>query len=293
MATIKIKELPVKSYDGINSTDLMIIEDSIDTKQITVEDLQLFFSSDKKVTALKESIEQLLNELEDEFNQKINNLRKDDSDIENRLTDLYNDHERTKQRLGNLIEKVVDIENLLNATIERVEKNETSISNLQEFTKEIRSDLDTAMKNIEDHADEIDKIKDKNEEQDLRFEVNEEYMNEFKEEYTEKMKELDETINDDRNSAKEYSDQLYDQIMQYIDFYHHLHEDPPNFDDPNQADTQQMNLIFKVGSIYETVDEDFDPEGNLPGEWEYVGMTNVYDNDGNIKMRKYTYVRTI
>lgn len=293
MATIKIKELPVKSLDSINSTDLMIIEDSIDTKQITVEDLQLFFSSDKKVTALRESMEQLLTELENEFNEKINSLRRDDNEIENRLNDLYNDHERTKQRLGNLIEKVVDIENLLNTTIERVEKNETSISNLQKFTTEIRSDLDTAMKNIEDHTDEIDKIKDKNEEQDLRFEVDEEYINEFKEEYDKKMKELDETINTDRETAKTYSDQLYDQIIQYIDFYHHLHEDPPNFDDPNQADTQQMNLIYKVGTIYETTIEDFEPEGNLPGTWEYVGMTNVYDNDGSIKLRKYTYVRTI
>lgn len=293
MATIKIKELPIKTLDAISSTDIMVIEDNIDTKQITVQDLQLFFSSDKKITALKDAVESTMNEIVKDFTQQMAKLLRDDAEINKRIDDLYSDHERTKARLGDLIEKVVDIENLLDATIERVEFNEVAITNLQEFTKKIRLDLDTTIKNIENHKEQISDIQDKDKEQDLRFEVDEQFINEFKEEYKKKMEELDKTINEDRDSAKKYSDQLYDQIMQYIDFYHHLHDDPPNFDDPNQADTQQMNLIFKVGSIYETIDEDFEPEGNLPGKWEYVGMTNIYDNDGNIKMRKYTYVRTI
>lgn len=293
MATIKIKELPIKTLDAISSTDIMVIEDNIDTKQITVQDLQLFFSSDKKITALKDAVESTMNEIVNDFTQQMAKLLRDDAEINKRIDDLYSDHERTKARLGDLIEKVVDIENLLNATIERVESNELAISNLQEFTKEIRSDLDIAIKNIENHKEQISDIQDKDKEQDLRFEVDEQFINEFKEEYEKKMEELDNLIEEDRDEAKRYSDQLYDQIMKYIDFYHHLHEDPPNFDDPNQADTQQMNLIYKVGTIYETTIEGFEPEGNLPGEWAYIGMTNIYDNNGNIKMRKYTYTRVI
>lgn len=291
MATIKIKELPKKELSKISSEDIMVIEDKVDTKQITVEELQIFFSSDNKIKALKELLEKELSELDKKFEESIKELVNDDTDLVNRLNDLYNDHENTKARLGNLIEKVVDIENLLNNTISRVEKNETSISNLQTFTKELRIDLDKAMSDIIEHTNEISNIKDKNEEQDERFMLNEEIIKEFKEEYKQKMQELDKEVSDNKDIAKEYSDQLYDKIMQYIDFYHHYHEDPPNFDDPNWADTKQMNLIYKVGTIYETIQEDFNPKDNLPGTWEYIGVTNVYNSNNDVVIQKHTYVR--
>lgn len=293
MATIKIKELPIKEYKDISNDDIMVIEDKNDTKHITVQDLQLFFSSDLKIMALKEAIENSLTELEKTFNVKLKEIINDDNSTKKQLTDLYNDHERTKARLGDLIEKVVDIENLLNETVERVEKNEISISNLQTFTKQIRTDLDNAVTRIDGHDKDISNIDEKNKEQDLRFEVNELEFNELKNAYNEKIEELDKIINEDRDTAKKYSDQLYDQIMMYIDYYHHLHEDPPNFDDPNGADDKQMNLIYKVGTIYETNLKDFTPEGNLPGTWEFVGVTNVYGTDGSVVLQKYTYVRTI
>lgn len=293
MATIKIKELPVKSYNGISGEDIMVIEDKNDTKQITVQDLQLFFSSDIKLTALKETMEASLAELEKNFNNKLKEMISDDNTTKKQLTDLYNDHERTKARLGDLIEKVTDLENLLNDTIERVEKNELSISNLQTYTKQIRTDLDKAITRIDGHDKKISNIEEKDKEQDLRFEVNEISFNELKEAYEKKIVELDKTINEDRDTAKNYSDQLYDQIMKYIDYYHHYHEDPPNFDDPNGADTKQMNLIYKVGTIYETNIEDFKPEENLPGTWEFIGFSNIYGTDGSVKMKKYIYVRTI
>lgn len=291
MATIKIKELPIKRLSEINPTDLMVIEDKIDTKQITVEDLQLFFSSDNKIKALKEMLEKEISELEDTFRNEIKALNREDKDFGNKLEDLYNDHENTKARLGNLIEKVVDIENLLNATIDRVEKNEIAISNLQDFTKLLRTDLDKAITDIANNTKQIESIKEKDEEQDARFDFNEELMKEFRDEYKQKMDEIDKEVSENKDTAKAYSDQLYDQIMEYIDFYHHLHEDPPNFDDPNWADTQQMNLIFKVGMIYETVDDNFNPKENLPGTWEYVGDTNVYDTAGEVVLVKHTYIR--
>lgn len=291
MATIKIKELPIKTLSGISTEDIMVIEDKIDTKQITVQDLQLFFSSDNKINALKTAIETRLDEIVKDYNKQIQTLERDDTEINNRIEDLYNDHENTKKRLGNLIEKVVDIENLLNATIECVEANETDISNLQTFTKQIRSDLDTAIKNIETHTSQITKIEEKNKEQDDRFDENEKELEEFKNEYQNKMNELDKTISENKSEAKDYSDQLYDQIMQYIDFYHHYHEDPPNFDDPNWADTKQMNLIYKVGTVYETTIKDFNTEENLPGTWKYVGCTNVYNKDGDVVLTKYMYTR--
>lgn len=291
MATIKIKELPIKKLNEISPEDIMVIEDKIDTYQITVKDLQLHFSSDNKINAIKAALESTIKENYNTLSNQIKDLKNKDTNFENRLNDLYNDHENTKKRLGNLIEQVVDIENSLLETIDRVTANETAIKNLQSFTKQIRTDLDGAIKDIKANKDSITAIEKVNQDQNTQINNIKTDISNFKKEYTDKMNQLDSTISNNANTAKEYSDQLYDQIMQYIDFYHHLHEDPPNFDDPHQSDTQQMNLIFKVGTVYETIDPNFDPEGELPGTWKYVGETNVYNTEGETILTKITYVR--
>ena len=83
--TVKIKELPVKKYDDIGSADVMVIEDTVDTKQITIEDLQIFFSSDKKITALKDSLEKQINDLSNELDKRIKELSTKDSDFKKKL----------------------------------------------------------------------------------------------------------------------------------------------------------------------------------------------------------------
>lgn len=292
MATVKIKELPIKTLKEITKEDIMVIEDSIDTKQISVEDLQIFFSADNKISALKELLENELNKLSDDLNNKITDLGDKDSDLKKRLEDLYEDHENTKRRLGDLIEKVVDLQKLLNETVNRVEKNEKDISDLQDYTLELREDIDKNRTDIDKHTERLDDIDEKNQEQDRRLTDNENDISDLEKTVEDNIKRIDDTIGNNANTAKEYSDQLYDQIMMYIDYYHHYHEDPPNFDDPNEADTKQMNKIFKIGTIYETILKDFVPENELPGTWEYVGETYVYDTEGDTVLVKYTYVRT-
>ena len=292
MATVKIKELPIKTLKEITNEDIMVIEDSIDTKQISIEDLQIFFSADNKITALKELLENELKKISDDLNNKITDLGNKDSDLIKRLEDLYEDHENTKKRLGNLIEKVVDIEKILNITIEQVNENKYNILSLFDYTSEIRTDLDTAITNIAKHETQINNIDAKNQEQDRKLTKHEKDISNIDKKVTDNTNRLDEAIENNADTAKKYSDQLYDQIMKYIDYYHHYHEDPPNFDDPNAADTKQMNKIFKVGTIYETIKKDFVPENELPGTWKYVGETYVYDTEGNTVLVKYTYVRT-
>ena len=151
--------------------------------------------------------------------------------------------------------------------------------------------MDNAIKNITKHETRLNDIDTKNQEQDRRLTNNEKDISDLDKKVTDNIKRLDDVIGNNANTAKKYSDQLYDQIMEYIDYYHHYHEDPPNFDDPNAADTKQMNKIFKVGTIYETIKKNFVPENELPGKWEYVGETHVYDTNGDDILCKYTYVR--
>ena len=64
MPVIKIKELPQKQYPEIKSTDIMVIEDSDDTYQITVEALMLFFSNDEKLQSIINRVEEIYKELD-------------------------------------------------------------------------------------------------------------------------------------------------------------------------------------------------------------------------------------
>ena len=291
MATIKIKELPIKKLVELSPEDIMVVEDSTDTKQITIEDLQIFFSADNKITALKELLESELNKISKDLQKKIDNLDTGNDELKVKLENLFNDHENTKKRLGNLIEKVVDIENILNTTVERVEKTEQQIKNLQNFSSELEKKINKNTSDIASNKELIDANTEKNKEQNERLDGIDTSIKNIDTKVDDNIKRIDSVINNNATSAKEYSDQLYDQIMMYIDYYHHFHEDPPNFDDPNTADNKQIDKILKVGTIYETIDDNFNPKDNLPGTWKYVGDTHVYDTKCETALIKHTFVR--
>lgn len=290
--TIKIKELPIKKLNDISSEDIMVLEDTVDTKQISIEDLQIFFSSDKKITALKEALEKQISDLNKELTSKIEELSNKDSDLKKKVEDLFNDHENTKKRLGDLIEKVLDVQELLDTTIGRVSVNETAIKNLQTFTSALRKDLDTAIADIKKHDTRLANIEKKNNEQDKRLTTIEGNVKDLDKKVTDNIDRIDNSIANTATGSKEYSDQLYDQIMQYIDYYHHIHEDPPNFDDPQDTNAKLIASLYNVGSVYETTSEEFNPSQVLPGTWKYVGETYVYDTAGNPILCKYTFIRT-
>ena len=79
--------------------------------------------------------------------------------------------------------------------------------------------------------------------------------------------------------------------MLYIDYYHHIHEFPPNFDEPYKGDPMVARYIHPVGTIFETQDPDFKPEKWFPGTWKFIGTGASMDEEGNRVLDYYTYVR--
>ena len=102
LPVIKIKELPKKQYSEMAPTDIMVIEDSSDTKQITVEQLQLFFSSDEKLQAIIDQMEKEFAEIRKYIEDHLKDVINKDEELEARLNNLFEDHERTKQQVGRI-----------------------------------------------------------------------------------------------------------------------------------------------------------------------------------------------
>ena len=84
---------------------------------------------------------------------------------------------------------------------------------------------------------------------------------------------------------------MYDQIMLYIDFYHHIHEFPPNFDEPYKGDPMVARYIHPVGTIYESHDREFNPNKWFPGTWKFAGTGASMDKDGKRVVDYYTWIR--
>ena len=291
MPVIKIKELPSKQYSEIKETDLMIIEDTSDTKQITIEALRLFFSSDNKLQAMNNRIEEIYNELTNYLEGAIKEITQDNENLDSRLTNLFEDHERTKQQVGKIREDLTDAQNDIIEIQEHLTTHDTQIKNLQDITAEHEKEITRLQQESADYEDRISKLEEDNNKNKQDIADIKQNIVDFKSEMAREIKRLDDRITQINTENHEYTDTAYDNLMKYIDYYHHVHENPPNFDEPYKGDPMVANYIHPVGTIFETNDPAFEPQKWFPGTWKYVGCGASMDANGDRIVDYYTYIR--
>lgn len=291
MPVVKIKELPEKQFADIQPTDIMVIEDSADTFQISAEDLQKFFSNDEKLQAIIDRVEEIYDTLDSEIKDAIKDFNDSNTDFETRLSNLFEDHELTKQQVGKLREDLTDAQNDIIKIKEHLEDNDSDILDLQETAK----DHETRIKNLEDkatdHEERIVALEEDNDTNKTNIANLQQEMKDFKTEMANEIKRLDDKITQTNSENHEYTDKAYDNLMLYIDYYHHIHEFPPNFDEPYKGDPMVARYIHPVGTIFETGDPDFNPQKWFPGTWEFKGTGASVDEDGNRVVDYYTWQR--
>lgn len=291
MPVVKIKELPKKQFADIQPTDIMVIEDSADTFQISAEDLQKFFSNDEKLQAIIDRVEEIYDTLDSEIKDAIKDFNDSNTDFETRLSNLFEDHELTKQQVGKLREDLTDAQNDIIKIKEHLEDNDSDILDLQETAK----DHETRIKNLEDkatdHEERIVALENDNDTNKTNIANLQQEMKDFKTEMANEIKRLDDKITQTNSDNHEYTDEAYDKLMMYIDYYHHIHEFPPNFDEPYKGDPMVARYIHPVGTIFETGDPDFNPQKWFPGTWEFKGTGASVDEDGNRVVDYYTWQR--
>lgn len=291
MPVVKIKELPEKQFIDIQPTDIMVIEDSADTFQISAEDLQKFFSNDEKLQAIIDRVEEIYDTLDSEIKDAIKDFNDSNTDFETRLSNLFEDHELTKQQVGKLREDLTDAQNDIIEIKEHLEDNDSDIADLQETAK----DHETRIKNLEDkatdHEERIVALENDNDTNKTNIANLQQEMKDFKTEMANEIKRLDDKITQINSENHEYTDKAYDNLMLYIDYYHHVHEFPPNFDEPYKGDPMVARYIHPVGTIFETGDPDFNPQKWFPGTWEFKGTGASVGEDGNRVVDYYTWQR--
>ena len=288
---VKIKELPSKSFAEITDNDIMVIEDSSDTKQIPVSALKLFFSSDNKLNALSDKLDSKFEELQDLIAQINKDISSTDDALDKRINNLYNDHEATKQRLGALKEDVVDVQNHIHDMDTHFETVDTQIKDLQDLTANHSKLIKALQDTVNNHEGRIvnleqDNVVNKQAIIDIRQSISD-----LDKKFTNEIARLDRQDEDNKESNIEYSDQLYNDCMKYIDYYHHIHTNPPNFDEPYKGDPIVASYIHPIGTIYTTSDPEFDPSEWFPGAWKYVGVGASYNDDMTERIDYYTYIR--
>lgn len=291
MPVIKIKELPKKQLTEIQSTDIMVIEDSTDTYQIPIEDLRLFFSNDEKLQSIINKVDEIYSELDNKIDDAIKDFDTTNNDFESRLTNLFEDHERTKQQLGKIREELTDAQNDIVEIQEHLKNNDTSIADIEEVLKDHSNRIETLEEKTADHEDRItllenDNATNKTDIANLQAEVTQ-----FKQDMATEIKRLDDRITSINTENHEYTDKAYDNLMLYIDYYHHVHEFPPNFDEPYKGDPMVARYIHPVGTIFETGDPNFNPTKWFPGTWEFKGTGASMDEEGNRIVDYYTWQR--
>lgn len=291
MPVVKIKELPIKQYAELSPTDIMVLEDTSDTKQITIEQLKLFFSSDDKLQATITYLEGLISDIKKELEDYIDDDTGSSEDMEARLNNLYEDLERVKQQIGNIQEQLVDAQNDIKEIQDHLETTDSQIKELQDTVANHEERLSTAEETLDNHENRISDLETDNATNKDNISKLQQDLLTLTNRVESEIKRLDDRITQINTENHEYTDKAYDNIMQYIDYYHHIHEFPPNFDEPYKGDPMVARYIHPVGTIFETRDPDFEPQKWFPGTWKFVGTGASMDEDGNRILDYYTYVR--
>lgn len=291
MPEIKIQELPVKTYPEVAPTDIMVIEDRDDTYQVTVEALKLMFSSDEKIKALTELLNEEIARIGQTIADLSSRISEKDKDLEAGLINLFNDHERTKMKLGKLQEDMIDVQN----HIKEIDESIASMtSRIEEIEKELADDtarIEVLEKDNEQNKSDIAELQTDNEQNKTDIAQLQTGLSDLSKKLDEQVKRLDDRITKSNTDLSEYANLLYDRIMQYIDYYHHVHTNPPNFDEPYKGDPVVANYIHPIGTIYETMDPNFEINKWFPGTWKYMGEGAAFDKEHNRTVDYYTWLR--
>ena len=292
MPEIKIYELPSKHRQDVNGSEYMVIDDGKDTKKISIDDLKLLFSADNKITALSVNVSKVLSDMADEISQIEKSVTSKLSTYEGSVSDLSNQIEDAKRQIGVLQESILNHEksinafaehfSQLNATITDIKKSiQTNSSNISNLTKQVNAntnDIATLKDSVNTDSENITNLT--NELATLKKTVSDNYTT------------LNKKITDLDDKLTKYIDKKYEDAVKYIDYYHHIHENPPNFDEAyNGEDPISLNYIYPIGSIYQTSNADFDPDLHFPGVWKYCGLGTAHDDEGIEQIQYYTFIR--
>lgn len=221
MSSIKIQDL-VEKTDALSDEDLMIIEDSEDTKKITLLRLKSAFSMDSILTSIKDMLVEKIDTFIKSHETKYSDLEHRNKQLESRCHNLENDHIHDADR-------IFELENRLILETSNVEYLETENNRLLKLVANLQNQKDIL-------AEEIVSLKTKiSDNENLVLSLTSEIealnsnINNLKitnESLQSTVKELEKVSNDNiDNTFLEVNSKLESSIMDLISYIRYYHPD--------------------------------------------------------------------
>lgn len=225
MARIKIKELPVIPYDDIKDTDIMVVENKEDTHQASIADMKKVFSCDAKLSAITDSINKQLEELEKVINDNNSIITENIEQLENELGVAKNNINSILKRLNTAEDTIVSHGN----RITTLEKETTTIKNRldenDEMNERQNENLDSLNKDNETNQSNIKDLQDLTQEHSEHLSQIDQTLDDHKELIDSNKEETDKTAQENFDYLNDRLQRKYMELLSIIDFYHHLTHD--------------------------------------------------------------------
>lgn len=298
---IKIKELPLKTYEGLQDTDFMLVEDATDTYHVALDQLRQFLNADSNFDEAIAGMQQTIDTFKTDTNNKIQEIIDSNETLGTTVTNLSTDLENTKKQVGKLVEDLTTANN----TITEMQTHLTNVDTLIEDLTSTTEDHETRITTLEDlvQASVLEQLiadvdQNKKDITQLRTDLTAltEHVDEEIQRIDDKIGDLG--VDDEGNplTVKGYVDKMYDDLMKYIDYYHHVSTNPPNFDEPYAGDPHVSTFVYPVGTVFETTvapaeDGSCELINGFPGTWKYLGVATSINAEGETVANRYTWER--
>lgn len=290
MPTVKIHELPKKTSDAVLDTDIMVIEDSQDTKQISIKDLKLILDSKQTLESIKNSIETEMDNLSNSVEKSIEEINKIAESLRSEFSDTSEEISRINKTLESIQKNYSDIADAVRGLEIFKSSVEKSIGDIDKVLTNHNDAISDIFKQTTSNDKDLKSLKNTVDTQQESIDNNIHNIEELQSSLSSEVERLEELMQSVDDSERIYAEKLYDDIMKYIDYYHHIHENPPNFDEPYQGDPVIADYINPIGTIYQSTDKDFIGNCRFPGTWIYCGVAHAIDDD-NKTIEYYTFKR--
>ena len=286
---VKIKELPRVGYTGLSDTDLMAVELSDDTYSITIGDLLVVFSADKKILALQNELKNLISKTEANLVKSIQSLSDTIELMETALEGNETWQTEAKEQILNIKKSISNIEDLLDEHEKTMEDMGNTIESMSQAIATNTDNISDLQKLTETHSTSIGEIKNDIADTDAIISSIDQVLDEYMESTNKTLIELQKTDSDNKVDLKKIINEKYDDIMKYIDYYHHCEAAPPNFDEPCYYEKELTGYCYPIHSLYHTTDDNWNPlNHHIPGDWILRTQTTL---DGDVVEYIYERIR--
>ena len=281
---IKIKDLPRILHANIANEDLMPIDCSGGTYSITVGELLVIFSADNKILALQDKIQKALVTMSEQFEKNLTELANALDTVRMQVTGQGEWQEQAKTQIMAIQKSVADLEASVSGNTKSIENINSSILEISAKLSEHLEQYNTLKELVDAHTESIDQI-----ESDIAAIPSiDQALDEYIELTNKTIEELKKSDTTNKSDILKTIDEKYDDIMKYIDYYHHCEETPPNFDEPYYWEKELVGYCYPIHSLYHTTEQDWDPQNyRIPGEWTLRSTTALTGG-----VTEYIYERT-